>query len=130
MTKDASFRTVEDWAKITDNTKELLKSKNFATAKLEINNLLKKYPNEIKLLNIAADIYRESGDHVRAIEHAELLTILEPDNWVNYLNMSDSWIQLGQIYKAKIAIDNAIKKILTAFFCSRNNCNYQSFFLL
>lgn len=73
-----------------------------------IANLYKKQPEFASLINNVAVLLDYSGDSLTAIKYYEELIDLnkqnsaniEADNWVYYINISTSWLRLGEYSKA------------------------------
>ncbi len=80
---------------------DLLKSKNTLQAKLEIEELLEKFPNQIKVLIIANKVFRQSGEHEKSLEYAKKIIIHYPKKSVGYKRAAIDLNSLKRFEEAK-----------------------------
>lgn len=102
--------TMDDWKTLVDKIKILLISKNLSTAKEELKIGLEKYPNQLKLLTIATDVYRTLGDREKSLEYAELLTIHHPNRWQGYGRAAQDLVSLKRFEQARDMIQAGLEK--------------------
>ena len=103
--------TMGDWQELANKTRALLKSKSLTEASKEIQAGLEKAPNQVKLLTIATDIYRASGDREKSLEYAELLITHHSDNWNGYGRAAQDLITLNRFEEAQRKIQTGLAKI-------------------
>ena len=98
-------RSLEYTALLIENSAiELLAINRSDQAKEKIQEGLKKFPNRLNLLTIAADIYRASGNHEKSLEYAESLITHHPDHWIGYGRSAEALIELKKFDQAEIVI--------------------------
>ena len=88
-----------------------LKNKNFSDAKLKIIQELEKNPKDFKLLLIALEIHRKSGDREKSLEYSELLISNHPKKWDGYGRSAQDLAELKRFEQAQ----DKIKKGLSNF---------------
>jgi tetratricopeptide (TPR) repeat protein len=84
---------------------------NKTSAQKKIQEGLQKLPNQLNLLIIATDIYRESGDREKSLKYAELLTTHHPENWNGYGRKAQNLVALKRLEEAQKEIQAGLEKL-------------------
>ena len=100
-----------DWKTFVVKIKELLKSNNLSAAKDELAIGLEKFPNQVKLLIIATDVYRAFGDREKSLEYSELLITHYPDNWNGYGRAAQDLVALKRFVEAQEKVQTGLEKL-------------------
>ena len=99
----------DHWNGYGRSAQDLVALKRFKEAQEKIQTGLGKLPNQLNLLNIAADVYRASGDREKSLEYAELLIDHHPTKWQGYARIATDLIALKRFEEASRYIDLGIK---------------------
>jgi hypothetical protein len=76
--------------------------KRFEEAQEKIKLGLEKFPNQVKILAIASNVYRASNDHEKSLEYAELLITHRPEKWNRYVRVAEDLIALKRFKDLEI----------------------------
>jgi len=87
--------------------KSLMAAKNYEEALVKANLLIVQYPDELLYSRILAEIYREKGDQVKALEVYEKLIGKKPDDAQLQLSFCD-YLITQKTYSALIGILNTV----------------------
>jgi len=78
----------------------LIEQRKFSEARLQINNLLKKHPQEPVFLIYESRLRARTGELATAIKHLEKSSTLLADNYGINMQLAELYIQAGQYEKA------------------------------
>ncbi len=101
---------MKTWKVIAKETKKLLIQKSYSLAQIKIQEGLEEFPNQIKLLIIASDLYRTTGDREMSLEFALRLISNHPNNWKGFGRAAEDLIELRRFDQAKIKIREGLEK--------------------
>ena len=96
---------------IEEKIKKLLKLRLFEEAKKELNIGLGHDPVNVKLLILAIDVFRASGDLDQSLKHVEDLISNHPLNWVGYRRYAQILVELKRFDEAKEKLRLGLEKI-------------------
>ena len=99
-----------EWKIFFKRAKEFYDQKKLKEARKEIRLALKKFPKKNKLLRIATDIYRASGDRERSLKFAKLLITHNPENWNGYERATQDLLRLKRFKEAQVQIEKGLEK--------------------
>ena len=95
--------------------RELLKSKYFSAAKVELMDDPENFDNHFNLLVIVVMIYRLFGNIEKSLEYAHLLIMHHPDKWEGHGLMAQSLAELEKFEEAQKCIDTGLQKLSNHF---------------
>jgi predicted Zn-dependent protease len=86
--------------------------KRFDEAKSKVQEGLDRFPNQLNLLRIAADIYRTLGNRDKSLEYAESIIFHFPnDYWNGFCRAALDLIALKRFDEAQARIQEGLSKI-------------------
>ena len=91
--------------------KKYYQQKKFQKAKKTVRSSIKKFPKKVKLLTIATDVYRASGDREKSLEYSELLINHHPERWQGYGRAAQDLVALKRYEQAQEKIQAGLEKI-------------------
>jgi tetratricopeptide (TPR) repeat protein len=100
-----------DWNGYYKSAQDLMVLKRFDEAQARVQAGLAKLPNQIRLLIIANDIYRASGNREKSLEFAESLTINYPDDWSGYCRSAEDLVALKRFDEAQARVQAGLAKL-------------------
>ena len=100
----------DNWIGYGRAAEDLLALKRFDEAQARIQEGLGKFPNQVKILAIANDVYRVSGNPQKALDFAQDLIHHHPDNWIGYGRAAQELLALNRLDEARIKIHEALEK--------------------
>ena len=92
------------------SAQDLIALERFEQAREKIQAGLEKLPNQVNLLTIATNVYRESGDREKSLEYSELLITHHPDNWNGYGRAAQDLSILKRFKEAQEKIQAGLKQ--------------------
>ena len=92
----------EKWIGYGRAAQDLIVLKRVEEAQEKIKLGLAKFPNQVKLLTIASNVYRASNDHEKSLEYAELLITHRPEKWNRYVRVAEDLIALKRFKDLEI----------------------------
>ena len=92
----------EKWIGYGRAAQDLIVLKRFGEAQEKIKLGLEKFPNQVKILAIASNVYRASNDHEKSLEYAELLITHRPEKWNRYVRVAEDLIALKRFKDLEI----------------------------
>ena len=101
----------DNWNGYARAAQDLVALTRFDEAKVKIEEGLQKIPNQFKLLSIATNIYRASGDREKSLGYAELLSAHYPGDWHGYGRAAQDLVALTRFDEAKVKIEEGLQKI-------------------
>jgi len=101
----------DKWQGYGRSAQDLVALKRFKEAQTRVREGLQKHPNQLNLLIIATDIYRESGDREKSLKYAELLTTHHPENWNGYGRKAQNLVALKRLEEAQKEIQAGLEKL-------------------
>ena len=109
--KNSDKQHKSDLEFLLKRTKKYYQQKKFQKAKKTVRSSIKKFPKKVKLLTIATDVYRASGDREKSLEYSELLITHHPDNWKGYGRAAQNLVALKRFKEAQEKIQAGLKRI-------------------
>ena len=101
---------MDDWKAFADKTRLLFNSKKFTQALNEVQSGLEKYPNQVRLLILASDIFRASNNHEKSLEYADLIITHYPDKPSGYFRSAQDLLILKSCKEAQDRIKLGLDK--------------------
>jgi len=101
-----------DWNGYGRSAQDLLALKRFDEAKSKVQEGLDRFPNQLNLLRIAADIYRALGNREKSLEYAESIIFHFPnDYWNGYYSAAHDLIALKRFDEAQSKVQEWLNKL-------------------
>ena len=98
-----------------DEIEALLENKEFAKAQLKIQEALKKFPNQFKLLMLANNIFRKLGNHKESLKYAQDLIACHPEKPQVYEFAAVDLLALKRFDEAQAKIQEGLEKFPNQF---------------
>jgi len=98
-----------------DEAEALFENKEFAKAQLKIQEALEKFPNQFKLLILANNIFRESGNHKESLKYAQELIVYHPEKLQGYELAAVNLVALKRFDEAQVTIQEGLEKFPNQF---------------
>ena len=92
---------MEDWKTFADKANNLLESKSLCEARQQIQEGLAKFPDQVNLLIIAADVYRASSEYQKSLEYSKLLIANCQDEWIGYGRAIEDLVSMNRLSEAE-----------------------------
>jgi tetratricopeptide (TPR) repeat protein len=96
-------------------TEALLENKEFAKAQLKIQEALKKFPYQFKLLRLAVNIFRKSRNHEESLKYAQDLIAYHPEKLQGYELAAVNLLALKRFDEAQAKIQEGLNKFPNQF---------------
>jgi tetratricopeptide (TPR) repeat protein len=100
----------DNWIGYGRSAQDLFALKRFDEAQARIQEGLGKFPNQVKILTIANDVYRASGNWQKALDFAQDLIHHHPDNWIGYGRAAKDLLALNRLDEAQTRIQEALDR--------------------
>ena len=101
----------ENWQGYVHAARDFAALKRFREAKEKIEEGLHGFPAQPRLLKVASDVCRASGDRLKSLEYAELLMQHHAGDWNGYARAAQDLICLRRLEEAQSKIKIELEKI-------------------
>ena len=84
-----------NWNGYFSSIQNLITLKRLEEAKQKLEGL-EKIPNQVHLIKIATNVYRETGNLEKSLKYSKKLITYDPNNWNGYLSSAQDLSALGR----------------------------------
>jgi predicted Zn-dependent protease len=100
-----------NWKGYARAAQDLVSLQKLDEARAQINAGLEALPNQLKLLIVASNVYRSSGDRSKSLEYARLLIQHHPSNWNGYARAAQDLVSLQRLDEARAQINAGLEAL-------------------